>query len=151
MVDYTAIQLALRNRLIDLLNASGMSTDQAWQNVDFSPPSGELYIEEEFSPSTLTPRGFPASSAILDVTGDYFVRLYGLEHVDTATINDLATDIIEQFAPGTVIALTGSDKVRIRGDGTGPTVSGAIPNGLGRCVSVVTIPWRVRTRNAIAA
>lgn len=147
MIDYEAVQLALRNRLITV---SGLWAG-AWQNVDYTPVTGTPYVEEAFSPSTNTARGFPIRNALLDVTGLYVVRLYGLEHVDTKPINDLATAIVAKFASGTLLTLGNGDKVRIRGDGTGPTPSEPIPNGLGRCVAVVTIPWRVRTRNAIAA
>ena len=149
MIDYEAIQLTLRARLLTVV---GLPTGRVFSNVrEYTPIKGTPYIEEAFSPSTLTAKGFPASSALLDATGLYLVHWYGVDGTDTKPINDGATAVLAKFAPGTVLALTSGDKVRVRGDGTGPTVGEAIPDGRGWCVATITIPWRVRTRNAIAA
>lgn len=144
MIDHDAVHLALRNRALAYL-----PTSRAFENVAFTPVAGEAYCEEDYVPGTKTLLTANASSGVVEDTGLYVIRWYGLANIASHTIAASVDALLARFTPGTWLT-AGSNAVRIRSD-VAPTRGQLLATGDGWAVCTVTIPWRCYSTNAIAA
>lgn len=140
--DYAAIKLALRNHA---LTVSGIPAARAWENKGYTPVVGTPYLEEDFVPATVTLRGLVKGGAI-ETTGLYVLKWYGLANVGTSDIDAGTQAILDAFPPGSTLALTSGDVVRIRGD-VAPSRGQVIPVTPGWACIPVTVAWRLYTQN----
>lgn len=142
MRDDHATHLALRGQL---LTAAALPEACAWENVDFTPPTAAEYIEEEFVPATPTLLT-TVSHGVLESPGLYVAKVYGFANTGAAAIRTITTSILGVFLPGSALTLGNGDVVRIRGD-VAPWAGQILPQGNGRAVSTVTVPFRVYSTN----
>lgn len=127
----------------------GLPAHRAWENTDFTPVSGKPFVEEDYVPATNTLITLPADTGQLEETGLYILKWYGLATYGVTAIRKSIDAVKALFAPGTALT-AGSNTVRVRTD-TGPYAGQLLPQGNGWSVVVLTVPWRTRTTNAIAA
>lgn len=143
-MDNGAIHLALRNRLIAVAGIPA-SQYRAFENKTFTPDANQTYISEEFVPggSTLLTT---VSNGIRELTGLYVVKWYGIADSGITAIRTGVDAILTAFPPGYSQALGSGDVLRIRAD-TAPYAGQILPDGAGRAVCTITIPWRCYTSN----
>jgi hypothetical protein len=132
----------------------GIPFKRAFENVAFTPAGGFSYVEDEFIPATSGLKGMKNGGLLVE-TGLYVFKLYGLSGYGRTAI-DAAIDAIKtRFAIGT--QLTAGSLTLAVGDvdgnttQRGPYAGQLIPQGDGRTVCVLTVPWYVLSINAIAA
>lgn len=123
--------------------------NRQWDNVALDPPSGRPYLTEEFVPATNTLLTLPASMGTLEETGLYVLAWHGLSDKGTGSIRKCVDALKALFSPGTTV-VAGSDVIHVRTD-TSVRTSQLIPQGNGWTACVLTVPWKTRTTNAIAA
>lgn len=140
-----AVEAAGGSRVI----TTGLPFDRAWENKAFEPTSGRPYVEEDFAPATSELISVPANGGSLEETGLYVLKVYGVANTGLGAIHKTVDALKLLFTPGTTIT-SGSDQIRVRGD-VGPFAGQMIPQGDSWTVRTLTIPWRARTTNAIAA
>lgn len=137
-VDNTAIQLALRARVMTL---GALPALRSWENVEFTPTNGQPYIEEDFVPATVTLKGL-IPGGLVENTGLYIIKWYGLSNTGLNSITHGVDQLLALFPPGATITASSGDVVRIRGD-VAP-YRGQLRQDLpGWAVVLVTIPYRV--------
>ena len=129
--------------------AVSLPATRAWENIGVAPTEGRPWIEEDYVPATNTLVTLPASSGTLEETGLYVLTWYGLSDRDTGSIRSCVDALKALFSPGTTVT-AGSNIVRVRTD-TSVRASQLIPQGNGWTACVLTVPWKTRTTNAIAA
>lgn len=122
---------------------------RAWENTALDPVANVPYLTEEFVPATNSLITLPASTGQIEETGLYVLTWYGLPNYGVTAIHKSVDALKALFSPGTTFT-AGSDVVRVRTD-TAVRKSQLIPQGNGWTACVLTIPWRTRTTNAIAA
>lgn len=127
----------------------GLPANQAWDNVALDPPSGRPYLTEELVPATNSLITLPASTGTLEETGLYVLTWYGLSDKGAGSIRKCVDALKALFSPGTTV-IAGSDVIHVRTD-TSARTSQLIPQGNGWTACVLTVPWKTRTANAIAA
>lgn len=147
MIDYTAVHLALRGQL---LTTVGVGTDQAWENMRYAPVQGVPFLRESFVPATSTQLTTYHPSAIIEHTGLYILSWNGDNGSGIAAIRTVVAAILAKFTPGTSLAVSNGDTVYVRSR-PGPWAGQLIPmdDNFTRCT--ITIPWLVRSANAVAA
>lgn len=123
---------------------------RALDNVAFDPTlfSGRPYIEEDFVPATKSLMGQRNGGLVVE-TGLYVLKLYGLSDKGLAGIRKVMDALEALYAPGTAMT-AGSLTVRVRTD-LAPWSGQILPQGDGRSVCVLTVPWECYSNNAIAA
>ena len=127
---------------------------RAFENVALTPVAGRPYITEEFIPATAELVTFPAQGGRMAETGLYVLTWYGL--VAVAGIPGIGVSSLRKsvdalkllYAPGTTLAV-GSDTLHVRGD-TAVRTGQIIPLA-GWAALQLTVPWRARSVNTIAA
>jgi hypothetical protein len=125
-----------------------------FEGVPFTPIVGRPYATEEYSPSTSRLLTAPASSGIVEETGDYFITWYGviaaglIPGVGKKAIRKSVDALKLLFAPGTRIT-AGSDVLRVRGE-PAPQTGQIIPLTSWSALQL-KIPWRAETTNLITA
>lgn len=140
MIAHSEVHLALRGRL---LAVPGLPASNAWENVQFNPPTGE-YVEEDFVPATTDLFTFKVSGRV-EETGLYVIRWMGIANTGTSALRAKVDAVLAAFPPGFKFPpLANGDELRIRGD-EAPSAGQIIPDGAGRAVCVITIPWIART------
>lgn len=155
LTSVTALTLTTANARTVEASASGrtisvtLPVNVAWDNIALDPPSGRPYLTEELVPATNTLITLPASTGTLEETGLYVLTWYGLSDRDTGSIRSCVDALKALFSPGTTVT-AGSNIVRVRTD-TSVRASQLIPQGNGWTACVLTVPWKTRTTNAIAA
>lgn len=127
----------------------GLPTAQAWERVRFEPTPGRWFVEESFVPATKVMRTMPAQGGVVEETGLYVLRLYGVDELGTDGLDAVADALLALFTPGTSLVV-GSDTVRVRED-IAATAGQAVAQDGGWAVIPITVPWRAFTRNTIAA
>jgi hypothetical protein len=126
--------------------AAGLPVTRKWENVEFDPPVGRVYIEESFTEGTSTVRSLPADGGVLDDTGLYVLRWYGLANTGMRSLRDPMKKLRTLFKPGTTLPLSDGTTLRIRTD-VSPTVSGIQPGKPGWSMISIAIPWRLLSLN----
>lgn len=149
MVDVKAYRLALRSKLLDepTLATWTAATQFAWTNKKFTPTTSLEYLEESFVLGTPT-RITQGASAWLEYTPMYFVNLRYPINDGIGDIDDMTTDLLTHFAPGTDITASNGDVLRVRGD-VAPYASEVLQVEPGWAGATVAIPLRVRTVNSV--
>ena len=122
---------------------------RAWENIDFTPFGSVPFVEEDYVPATNTLITLPADTGQIEETGLYILKWYGLATYGVTAIRKSVDAVKALFAPGTSLT-AGTNTVRVRTD-AGPYAGQLLPQGNGWSVVVLTVPWRTRTTNAIAA
>lgn len=122
---------------------------RAWENVDFTATTGRPYIEEDFAPGTHRIITAPMQGARAEQDGLYMLKLYGLSNVGISALRKTADAILALYTPGTVLT-SGSTSVYVRGD-PAPVAAQILPQGNGWSVLPLSIYWRARSVNTIAA
>lgn len=123
----------------------GLPAHRSWENVELERDVTRPYLEEEYSPSTSRVLTTPMSRSIIEYSGDYILKWYGLGNTDIIAIRRPVGALMTLFAPGTVLA-AGNDKLIISGD-PGPSTGQIIPLDSGWSALMLTIPWTLRSRN----
>lgn len=124
----------------------GLPSQRAWENVAFEPTAGVPWVQEQYLPGpsaqvTLGPNGE------LELTPMY--ALYVNLPAETGlTVKRYVNALRVLFAPRTAIALANGDVLRVRSD-TGPYAGQLQQSQPGFAVQPLTIPFRLRTTNAI--
>lgn len=126
----------------------GIPTLRSFENVRLTPLVGRHFFEEDFVPATSSVFTIPASSGDVYDTGLYILKWYGLPGTGVSALRKSVDALKARFAPGTQLT-AGTDFVRIRGD-QAPYTGQIIPLS-SWSVLTLTVPWRVRSVNAIAA
>lgn len=123
---------------------------RAFDNVAFDPTSytGRPFVEEDFVPATKGLMGQRNGGLVIE-TGLYVIKLYGLADKGVAAIRKTMDALEVLFAPGTALT-AGSHTVRVRTD-VAPYQGQILPQGDGRSLCVLTVPWEAYSTNAIAA
>jgi hypothetical protein len=121
---------------------------KAFDNVAFTPTSGRPFVEEDFVPATTLLMG-QKSGGLVQETGLYVLKLYGLSGTGVSAIRKTIDALKTLFAPGTTLT-AGSHTVRVRTD-LGPFAGQILPQGDGRSMCALTVPWEAYSINAIAA
>lgn len=140
-----AVETAGGNELLIVRLPEG----RAFDNVTFTPTAGRPYVEEDFVPGPASLITFPARSGKVEEDGLYVLKLYGLSGTGVAAIRKTIDALKALFAPGTNLT-AGSHTLTVRGN-PAPFAGQILPQGDGRSLCVLTIPWRARSINAIAA
>lgn len=125
---------------------AGLPELRKWDNVEFAPPVGRVYLEEEFVEGTSTVRSLPADGGVLDDTGLYLLRWYGLANTGMRSLRDPMKALRKLFKPNTTLPLSDGTTVRVRTDSS-PTVSGIRPGAPGWSMISIAIPWRLLSLN----
>jgi hypothetical protein len=140
-LNHDAVHMALRLRA-----KPALPTAKAYENVTFTPPSGAPYAEEDFAPGTSRLVSATASGGMVEDTGLYVIRWYGLSGEATATMSQAITALLALFPPGSFLTATDGTIVRIQG--TFAPRRSQITNPIaGRALSTITIPWLVNWFN----
>lgn len=134
--------------------AVGLPFKRAYENVDFTPATGFAFVEDDFVPATTSLLGQRDGGMVVE-TGLYVFKLYGLAGYGRAAI-DKAIDVLkDRFAIGT--QMTAGSLTLCVGDvdgnprQRGPYAGQLLPQGDGRTLCVLTVPWYVLSINAVAA
>lgn len=138
-IDYTAVRLALRAQLLTL--SAVLPAQRAYENVAFTPTTGQPYLEEDFVPGSVALLGL-VSGGTVETTGLYVVKWYGVQNTGTNAIESGVTAILNAFPPGSTLPLPSGEVVRVRGDHA-PYRGQALSLDTGWTCVPVTIPWRV--------
>lgn len=127
---------------------AGLPEGRAWDNAAFTPTAGRPFLEEDFVPATTTLLGQKNGGMVIE-TGLYVLKLYGLSDKGVSAIRKTMDALKALYAPGTTLT-AGSHTVRVR-ENPGPFAGQILPQGDGRSLCVLTIPWESYSLNAIAA
>lgn len=125
----------------------GVPVTRVLENMVVSPVNGRPYIVEEFAPAGGVLRTGPAANGVREETGLYHLRWYGLANTGMLGIRQAIQALEARFTPGTTLT-AGIDTVRVRGD-VAPFVSPIAVRDDGWVVCVLSIPWRVFSKNVI--
>jgi hypothetical protein len=127
----------------------GLPFRRAWENLRPETPKGFPYVDEDFLPGVPQLITAPFDGGTVEELGAYVLKWYGLENRDVASIARCADKLVLLFTPGTTL-LAGTTPVVMRGDSAARRGQ-VLPQGDGRAVCVIEIPWRAHTSNARAA
>jgi hypothetical protein len=128
--------------------AAGLPEGRAWDNAAFTPTAGRPFLEEDFIPATTTLLGQKNGGMVIE-TGLYVLKLYGLSDKGVSAIRKTIDALKALYAPGTTMT-AGSHAVRVR-ENPGPYAGQILPQGDGRSLCVLTVPWEAYSINSIAA
>lgn len=129
----------------------GVPSAQCFKNLKFTRPDRRPWIRSAFVPGGASRlQGLPAAGARVEETGLYLLDYVGLANYGEDGIRKAADAIKALYPPTLELAIGGSSYLRVRAD-FGPWAGEVIPdeNGFARCT--ITIPWRARSFNSIAA
>lgn len=122
----------------------------AWEGVDTEPVAGKPYLEEAWVPATSRIVTFPANGGLVEETGLYVLRWYGLAGVGHEALRACVEAVMARFTPGTSFTLSDGSKVHVRTD-TGPSAGQIQRVDGGWLVLTLTVPWLGRSTNQVAA
>lgn len=142
MVSSNAVHLALRARF-EAVNGIPSSANRAFENKDFKPTDGQIYIEEEFVPASAVLPGLSRGPVV--AFGIYILKVYGIAKTGATAIRAIVDAILAAFPPGYTFAqLANGDSIRIRGN-PAPSSGQILPQDDGRAVCTITIPFRCQS------
>jgi hypothetical protein len=124
----------------------GFPEGRAWENTDFTPTSGRVYVEEDFIPATTEHFAGSYTNGVTRETGLYVLKWYGLSGSGIGAIRACTDALKDLFTPGTALT-AGSHAVKVRGD-VGPWVGELLPLEGGRTVATLTVSWWATTSTA---
>jgi hypothetical protein len=124
----------------------GLPTRRAWENIAFTPTTGEPYVEEQYAPGaaaqvTLGPLGE------IEARPTYFL-LVNLPSDTGLTLGRYTDALARHFAPRTAIALTSGEVLTVRSD-VAPRAGQLQQSATGFAVKPFRIPLRIRSSNLI--
>lgn len=128
---------------------AGLPSMRAWENRAFVPAAGIPYVEEDFVPATHRLVTMPAAGGVAEETGLYVLKWYGLPNIGIGALRKSVGALKALYAPGTNMVAS-ADVVTVRAD-TAVRTGQVLQLSSGWCALVLTVPWRARSRNAIAA
>lgn len=113
MTDTQDIRRALENRL-NAGSYTGItnSTDIAWENVNYDPTAKSVWLQPRLVIDEQLPSVIGTGLAVR-WTGRFLINCYTKENLGTATLDDLADDVLAQFPYGTQLT-ENSKTVNIR-------------------------------------
>lgn len=128
----------------------GLPAQRAWENVHFDPDGADRpYAEDSFSPGPSELISGPARGGMVIESGLWICKYYGLSNYADIGILKLVDALKARFTSGTPLT-AGSNTVRV-GEKPGPWAGKILPQGNGRSVCLLTVPWWAESTNAIAA
>lgn len=127
---------------------AGLPGIRGWENESITPVATRPYIEEDYAPGTHQLLSAPASGALAEETGIYFLRWYGLADEGPLPVLKASNAVLALVTPNTRMT-AGSATVRVRDD-VAPIARQAVRRD-SWSVSSIEIPWRAYTTNTIAA
>lgn len=148
-LDDEEIHLALRAQL-EAVAEIPPPRDRAWTNVDFKPDALRPHIESDFVPGPRPVLTMPARGGIVDASGLFVPKYYGLENEGEGIARAVVTAILRAFSPGLTITLPSGNTLRIRSDAA-PYPGQILPAGKNKTRCAITIPWRCYAANVAAA
>jgi hypothetical protein len=119
---------------------------RVWENATTKPVAGRPYVEADYVPATAQLLTAPAVGGIVEETGLFVVRWFGVGNVGFLDLNRAASAVLELFRPGQTLALADGSALRWR-ENPGPFRGQVRPDGAGWSLVVITIPWRLYTLN----
>lgn len=125
----------------------GFPAQRAWENVPLEPVAGRPFVEEQYVPGASRQISLGAL-AQLEVTPMYVLLLYAVANAGMGAVVPYLDALLTHFAPGTALALSSGDVVRVRTD-IAPFRGQLRQDRPGWAVVPFTIPLRLRTANAI--
>lgn len=125
----------------------GLPIGRAWENIKFTPITGEPFIEEEFLSGPSSQITVGSDEATLRVDPLYVVKIFAPEHVGVAAPNRYADAVLLAFKPNRKITLTNGDVMRVRTD-TSPFRGQLTHRRAGWVVVPVTVPLFLFTQNS---
>jgi hypothetical protein len=126
--------------------AVGLPSRRAWENTDFTPAPGNLYVEEQYIPGANAQLTIGAHG-ILEMTPLYVAILYFLANTGFLAQQRYGDALLALFAPRTTIALSNGDSLRVRTN-PAPYAGQIRQRDGGWAYKVVTIPLLLHTANA---
>ena len=127
----------------------GLPAMRAWENTALTPVAGKPYLEEDYVPATERLFTSPAASGMVEETGLYVLKWYGLSGKGISALRKSVHALKLLYTPGTKLT-AGSHTVRVRADAATQTGQ-IIPLTGGMAVLVLPVPWLALSNNAIAA
>lgn len=127
---------------------AGLPSQRAWENKELIPGATIPYVEEDFIPATHRIVTAPADGGLVEETGLYVLKWYGVPNIGIAALRKSSFALAKLYAPGTNLA-AGTDVVTMRGD-TAVQSGQILQLSTGWAALVLTVPWRARSRNVIA-
>ncbi len=125
---------------------AGLPALRAWENLDLEPITGRPYVEGDYVPATRDLRTIPSTGGVVEDTGLYIVKWYGIAGTGLLALSRAANALLALFRPGDVLALADSTTLRIR-ETPAPYRGQARADAPGWAVVTVTIPWRLYSTN----
>lgn len=99
------------------------------------------YWEEAYVPSPPTMRSMPAAGGLMEESGLYVIRWYGVADVGSKALATQADKVLRLFKPGLSLLLADGYSVRVLEQG--PYRGQIREDEPGWSVVVVTVPWRL--------
>lgn len=137
-----AVHMALRLRV-----KSALPVARAYENIAFTPTSGVVYAEEDFVPGTSRLVSATAAGGMVEDTGLYVIRWYGIAGEATGTIRAGVTAVLALVPPGSFVTATDGTVVRIRGTPAPKSSQINTTVAPGRALATIEIPWLVNWFN----
>jgi uncharacterized protein DUF4128 len=123
----------------------GMPSTRGWENVKITAPT-TTYVEEQFIPGPVQKVTLGLNGE-LELTPMYSLLIHVPDDTGIKANGGYAKALLALFSPGTTVAV-GSEFLRVRSD-VGPFRGQRQPSRSGFSVVPVTIPFRMRTTQAV--
>lgn len=124
----------------------GLPSNQAWENKEFEPTSGEPWVEEQLVPGPTAQIGVGNGGTLLTRLL-YVLHVHAIENEGIGAPVRYADALCEHFAPRTEITF-GSSTAKVRTD-TGPYRGQMLRRKAGFVTVPVTFPLEVYSQNVI--
>lgn len=128
----------------------GLPALRAWENVKFEPTQGRPYVDEDLVMGGGSVLTLPTRTGLTEQDGLSIWTWFGLAGMGPESLDRAATALTKLFAPNTKFVLSDGSVIVVRGDVL-PHDGQITPVDGGWAYVQVSIPWRVTTRNAVAA
>jgi uncharacterized protein DUF4128 len=126
--------------------AVGLPEIRAWENIGVTPIAGRPYVEADYVPATAQLLTAPSAGGVVEETGLYVTRLYGVANTGFLALAKYAGAILALFPPGATLNLSDGSALRYR-ENPGPFRGSARADTPGFAVVTITVPWRSYTTN----